>query len=280
MSINYTYPIPPKSFISMDKELNEAVNEELGISKDVENAVKSVSEIIKDYIEKYPVDYSKNDFFFEDATLPISLFGENMKLFLKIYFFKDYNSWRKNYGIIRELYQYVNGKKEIIITIVVVNRDIISNTFSTKLAHKIRHALQYNKTKKRLLHSSKYYQNVYDKTGSQINGIVGEIIYLSSKYEQEAYGEEMYNELMYSSEPIDFVYKSCNGWAAYERLKKLIKILEANRNNAYLANDISKRGYSFDKFLKKVNNAKHRFLKRLARAIVQVKKDRIDFVEK
>ena len=279
MSIDYTNTINKKFFISTDRELDEAINEELGISQEVEDAVTNVSKVVNDYVNDYLINYRKNDFFFDDVTLPISLFGENMRLLLKMYFFRDYTSLRKNHNIIRELYQYINGKKEIIITIVIVNRSIVSNTFSTKLAHEIRHALQYNKTRRRLLHSPQYYQNVYDENGKQINGIIGEIIYLSSRFEQEAYGEEMYNELMYSSEPIDFAYKNCNGWAAYKRLGQLLRIVEDNRENPNLVNDITKRGCTFDRFIEKSNKAKHRFLKRLARAIILAKKNRIDFVE-
>lgn len=198
---------------------------------------------------------------------------------MKIYFFRDYASLRKNYSIIKELYRYVSEKREIIITVVVVNREIVTNTFSTKLAHEIRHALQYHKTRRRLLHSPKYYQDVYDETGEQINGLIGEIIYLSSRYEQEAYGEEMYNELMHSLEPIDYDYRNCNGWLAYQRLGKLIEILEKNKDNQGLINDITTKGYPFEKFLSCANKAKQRFLKRLARAIILAKKNKIEFIE-
>lgn len=280
MSQDYTGKFTNNPFITENAELNDSINEALGISNEVEKEVEKIGDIIIKYVKNLPISYRYNDFYPQTKDIKSVLFGEEMIFKLQMYFFKDIETYFRNKDIIQYFFQYSNDTKTVFITIVVINKDVVFNSLTTKLAHEIRHTLQYNKTKRKLLHSKSYYQNVYDSTGKKTNGDISEIIYLCSPYEQEAYGQELYNELLYYALPFKLQYKKCNGWQAYERLVKLINWVKNNPKDPKIINDITKRGYTVEEFLVKAENGRKKFIRRLGRAIVQAEKDKISFNER
>ena len=190
-----------------------------------------------------------------------------------IYFFDGLSSYLKLRKHISYSYKFVNETKTLYITVITINRNIVINTFTPKLAHEIRHALQYKKTGRKYLHNYQYYDatlKLFDK--NPIIKAVSNIIYLSSRYEQESYAEEMYNELLFNNKDISSLYKETNSWKAYEAMKKCLELVIKNKNHQEVKNEIEKRGYTIEKFLQIAEKSCRRFLKYLSRAIVMAQK--------
>lgn len=277
-----------------DMVWESALMEERGISREVEREVHGVVRSIGEYVKTVPVDYSGEGFFHRDERMETTVFGEDVKFEIKFYFFRDYRTYLRYQSHIRYIYQYIRQRNTVMMTVVVINRDIITNTFNGKIAHEIRHALQYVKINKGKINKPSCYRAVevlrgkpllsnFDKNGKQVAPIdydveVANIIYLSSKYEQEAYGQEMYNSIMYSSELPFLAYRHNNAYYAYQRLKESVKVVKEGGGNG-LAAALERYGLSQERIVRKGENAVRKFFKRLIRAYSQADNDRIDYNE-
>lgn len=261
------------------KQWNASLEEAKGVSYEVENEVKNIVYDLQNYVNSFNIDYSKNNFQIKHLEVIHEVFGVKINFKINFYFFKNNDVYVQNEGNTTRLYKYVPSSKTVYISVYVIGKRIVKNTFNSKIAHEIRHAHQYKKTGKNnteLLHPVKYYQIVKDIQKEGFPQIIAHIKYLSSKYEQEAYSEELYNELMYSDEPPESYFRKTNPYLAYNMLKTCVKVLGTNKNNQELIEALSKWGYNYDDFLRKAHYAQQSFIKRLSRVLVQVQEDKID----
>ena len=294
MSINCTDMFPYNRYwVQGPSELNEAIDEALGISHEVEDATKGVKDYVESYIKTIPYSERYKYEGMNVISLDISrkLFGQEINFKISIFFFQDWSILRKNRNLNMNQFSYVDRTKTIYLSIVVVGDEILLNTFSTKIAHELRHALQYRKTLKPSLVSMNYYKriedmdtNVEDDTVSDENynfrGKIPFLIYLSSQYEQESYAEEMYNELIFSKDIVDSSYKETNPWRIYENGRKILNRVKRNMSNPRVLQAIKGLGYDPNTFIKAREKDLSNFLKKLGRAIVQAKKDKFTIVDK
>lgn len=255
-------------------ELNQAIEEAKGISSEVEEVVKELNDFFQEEIDNTPKNYLKNDFWEKNFSYTAEVFGKDVNFNVKVYYFKNINSYNNNRDKTNYLYKYVPSSNTVYISIYVIGDKIIKNTFNSKLAHEIKHYHQYIKTGYNQLHSTKYYdilknidsKNPYERT-------ISNIVYLSSDYEQQAYTEELYNELMYSEAPYSSIIYSTNTYKAYESLKKSIAQAEKYSTDSNFINALKQYGYNFDDFIRKANFAKRNFIKKIGRTITQYQED-------
>lgn len=278
MSVDYTNTMGRMTnpyWIDDSDELNEAITEEMGISREVEDTVDRVSDNIEEYIKTVPLSFSSTHMLARKYATVESIFGNEININTMIYFFDSMSSYLKLRRNISYSYKFTNESKTLYITVVAINRNVIVNTLTPKLAHEIRHALQYKKTNRKYLNNQQYYdatRSLFDK--DTVVEAVSDIIYLSSRYEQESYAEEMYNELLFSDRDITSSYKNTNSWMAYESMKKNIRLIMENKKQQSIRKEIEKRGYSVDRFLQIAEKSRRRFLKYLSRAVIMAQKGR------
>lgn len=273
----------------------DALREERGVSMEVEQEISSVMKAINDYVKTVPVDYSGEGFYPDKGDMDITIFGESVRFEIMFYFFRDYRAYLRHQSHIRYIYQYIRQRNTVMMTVVVINRDIVTNTFNGKIAHEVRHALQYSKINKKKINKPAYYKAAdflkgkslpsnSDENGKQVRPIdynieVANIIYLSSKYEQEAYGQEMYNSIMYSDEIPFLAYRHNNAYYAYQRLKESVRVVREGEGESSLAAALGRYGLTQERIVRKGENAMRKFFKRLIRAYSQAENDKIEYNE-
>lgn len=254
----------------------DALREERGVSMEVEQEISSVMKAINDYVKTVSVDYSGEGFYPDKGDMDITIFGESVRFEIMFY-------------------QYIRQRNTVMMTVVVTNRDIVTKTFNGKITHEVRHALQYSKINKKKINKPAYYKAAdflkgkslpsnFDENGKQVKPIdynieFANIIYLSSKYEQEAYGQEMYNSIMYSDEIPFLAYRHNNAYYAYQRLKESVRVVREGEGESSLAAALGRYGLTQERIVRKGENAMRKFFKRLIRAYSQAENDKIEYNE-
>lgn len=265
--------------LSEEKALNEAIDEAMGISAEVEKEAERFVNAIQTKLREICPCYNRAGGYMTTVDFTDRLFEDKVNIKVRAYFFRDEHTYLYNLkkSMVNYIYSYIHSSNTIYLTTVVVGSDFIPGTLHSKVAHEIRHALQYKKSKKgrnELLHTQKYYTIRNNIMEGGLKSAVANIVYLSSKYEQESYGEELYNELMYCNAPYQsYVFKT-NPYMAYTMLRESIEYIEQNKNTPELLSILGKYGYQYNFFIAKAKKAKERFLKRLSRAVAQAVSDK------
>lgn len=265
--------------VSEERALNEVIDEAMGISAEVEKESERIVDIIQTKLRGISPCYNRAGGYLTTVNFTDRLFDDKVTIKVRAYFFRDEHCYLYNLkkSMVNYIYSYVHSSSTIYLTTVVVGGDFIPGTLPSKVAHEIRHALQYKKSKKgrnELLHTQKYYTIRNNIMEGGLKSAVANIVYLSSRYEQESYGEELYNELMYCNAPYQtYVFKT-NPYMAYTMLRESIEYTEQNKDNPELMNILKKYGYQYSFFIAKAKKAKDRFLKRLSRAVAQAVSDK------
>lgn len=253
---------------------NDILNEERGISKEVQNAVSGINNDLYDYYQSSiepNINYDTNLYYNTIDEFDISLFNKKYTLRINWLFYKDKKIYNKYRNAENELYYFNNNEKLIEISIIIINKNIVLNTFTTKLAHEIKHSFQcqkFNIEQNKLLQKDSYYKKRNIKPNNIAEEHFKTIIYLSSQREQEAYAEELYRELC-EIKPLHYyeVINHCNSYLIYKKLEKSIKYFEENKNNFDVQNIIKQYNYKLNSFIKKAKINCNNFLHRLGKAI-------------
>lgn len=254
----------------ISKNLLNIINEERGISKEVQNEANEIYSEIDEFISNINFDYSNNKFFTLNYEFDISIFNEVIKTKIILRCFYNYNIYLQLHKKIEDYYYYNNKTKTLCLSIHIIGNKPLHFTFPTKLAHEIRHNLQYKKTNYEYLHPTSYYANLAKlKNNEPFNKDIQNIIYLSSKYEQQSYGDELYSELKFLSPDsyLDVINK-CNSYLAYKTFINSINNIENNKDNKLLIDKINSFGFNdINDFINKAKYSARQFLKRLGKAI-------------
>lgn len=268
------HKIYTKEDLEIQYIFNNLINETKGVSKEVEAETNSLEDSLYDHFKNNiltKINYNEKEIYVFTDEFETELFNNTITLSIKWILFKDTFTYKCHKNDYEYNYGYNNKNKILYLTVIVIGNNIINTTFSTKLAHEIRHSFQYEKfniENDGLLHKNSYYtkRNIIPNNEAEEHFKI--IIYLSSQREQEAYGEELYNEL-YKLKPLDYldVLKNCNSYLAYKSFEKAISYFEENQENKDVKNILKKYNYNFQNFIKKAKKNCYNFLCRLGRAI-------------
>ena len=266
--------------------INEYKNflfEERGISSEVQDESKHLSNLICDVIETFDVKYDENGVSELTEEYDYNVFNNDIILNVKYIFFIDRDSYLKNYKFIDSKYGYYNNDNKLYITVIIINGFVVVNTLITKIAHELKHVYQYIKTKRNRLNKSIYYNIISNrfidnigniKSINDVDGInidlfnkIKNIVYLSSKYEHESYSSELYNELCILN-PLHYyeVLDKTNSYKAYISFKNdLTNIQTCDKNEVVFILNLYNLNY--ESFIKKSINNLNNFKHKLFRAI-------------
>lgn len=183
----------------------------------------------------------------------------------------------------KSAYGYNGSENKLYLNIIVINGFVAINTFSTKIAHELKHLYQSIKTNRSKLNNNIYYlitkNRFIDEEGKEKNIIekdididvfskVKNVVYLSSKYEGEAYVSELYNELC-ELNPKNYyeVLGSCNSYKAYINFVNDVSFIQDGNNVNEINYILSFYGLSYERFVKKAVLALDVFKRKIWKAV-------------
>lgn len=255
----------------------EMVDEAKGVSSEVEEEARAFTRDLMEIIDEMKYDYNTNPHGRNVEYLDCNLFGLDITIKLIVHFCENEKIFHEQCkGRVGE-YRYDNGKRLLTITVYKVGDTVVNNTMETKLSHEFRHVQQYamyKKPKGSYLLNPSYYGAVNEIGKGYLETAVGNAIYLSTRFESEAYGEELYNELMISDKPLEQAFKESNSYQAYQSLINSLRIIVANKDKQNLHDVIKKHGHQYNHIIRKGKNTCGLFRKRLIRAYTQAVEDK------
>lgn len=278
MRIDEFKPIAREVIMEVIQQLSEEnLNEVCGISEDVEEATLYLMDDIRERLERNKHKYTgqKPN---EGISFGCEIFGMEITVSVVVRFCKNWEEYHAKYNIGKAENGFYNKDRILLLTVYIVGNDIVYGPLKSIIAHEIRHIEQHvinNIPQDSRIHKESYYKvrnglkskNIYERTFAQL-------MYLSSKFEQEGYIEQMYNEILNSKTPSQESFKRCGAYKAYEDMKYYLNLAYSYREDKEFRNLLTTHGYEYRRFMGYARRACGTFHKRLCKAFSQAIHDK------
>lgn len=258
--------------------INESINEELGISKDVTNTCYEILDKIETTIDTYN-DYQSftNGMYYGNTILDLEIFGTPIKLYL--YIFKA-----NNMSDIKRLRSFVGNKingvsnfdnRTIKLTVNVINGRFDENGLITTLQHELHH---FYEDTKRGYH--KGFDNLYviatkvianQSLNIKIDVDLAKIIYLLHPKEVRAYENSAYIYCVNNAEYV--VYDSLKKTELFNIIKTVDKLYDNIVNEPGFEKSLHRFGLTRNKFEKLFSSGRNLVINSIGRVIVKVQQE-------
>lgn len=271
--------------ILLSEDIIRAINEEQGISNELMNKINDVYYGLLDDIaqNKNNVITQMNGVKRKDGRYCYDdFFGKPVYVNYVCYNFVNRQCFEYYFPTL-PYYCQISANNVADVIVYFVSGRVYGRTLLNDLAHELTHAFHQNKTKK-VFASSNVYQTAIklkdDKSKSKMDRCIGRTIYLSYKFEHDAYFHSLYSNLM-----------SCDTLSSFEPtllnsdIYRLLEILKENlkiiKNVRYIPTELKSLGYNYGKLIRSCNKAVENIQWKIARVYNKATEDfrRINAVE-
>ena len=261
--------------------LHTVLKEELGISKDVINISQNLSNIIRQDSRTKKPTIDSNNVKCIRSMFKYNLFDIEFNVIYRIYNFADYSEFQR----LKDSYQLQSSfsfeKKRLILVGYGYGKIFNEEDFNDGIYHEIEHLYQTIKSEKSLnSNDSELYNLAIQSINSNNNeymSILGYIIYLSRRFEQDAYSHGLYglfrNSGLTTREDIENVLPSTQIYGAYVQLTRCLSYLVHNCTNRNLLNAVNEYGKNFKWFINTTKKAKQNIQRKISRTITKYLND-------
>lgn len=265
--------------ILLEKRLYKFLCEETGINNIVIGWSHMVVDMLKAYIrtsKSLPINrdyvtYKKGNFniLLNNVRLPVNW---------EYYNFMDQQTLKDNQDLLKGNIAYM-WKNGLNIKVHSVNNQYSIDALYDSVGHELLHLFQAHKTKK-IFSNTELYKNadIWKNDQNIYLSQIGIIIYLSNKFEQDAFNHGLYMSLSksYDLEQMDEIFRNSSLYCALMELTKSVENLKtADKNDANVqqAIQVLQPYMSFEKMLGFGDEAINRMNRMLARTYAKAKKD-------
>lgn len=264
----------------VEERLLNAINEEQGISDVVVRWSKIVISVLQTKIKIGKSLPISRDFVTFKKGEDIVDLGK-IKLPVKWFYYNFMNNdvFEKNKDL---LFREPNGinKYGMSITIYSIKGHIEQDSFENTIAHELLHLFQVTKSKKAFGSTKLYYdENNWKNSDNEYLSMFGNILYLSNKFEQDAYNHGLYMTMLQSKWHDDLmnVLKNDQIYHIIEYLTECVEKLENIQLNDIKLNTalevIKNYNYNLKRIILIAKNSIKRFNKILARTYNKAERD-------
>lgn len=259
-------------------EINECINEELSISDDVKNASNRIIYEIELFIKKLKTESTDiQGVSQKKGQFSIKVFNKDLKINIFYYNFFDRDSYNRNYNYIKKINN--SAIDTINITILAISGTIDPRTLNDTIYHEMEHIFQKSIIQKYFGGKDLYNHAINDKKSSNpYSRALGEIVYLTRKFEQDAYINGLYGLLMGDDNDITYIVTHSD---VYKKLLDLQRsyyfILNANKEDINFKIAISgyqQFNYSYNRFIKEATKAIKYINNKIGKIIIKSKNDK------
>lgn len=256
------------SIIKIDESLKKIINEERGISEELQNITYDVYDRITNVIKlnRNSIFYS-NDIRYKAGECDYNNFlGRTIKIKYHYYNFTSSEAFKLKANKVNYVFRAINDNA-IELTVYAICGTIEKINLLDGLTHELEHLYQYNKANKVFSANDIYIYALKLKKECEkwtLPYCIGDAIYISRRYERDAYINSLYTILMNCEFPSDFDIALHNSdvYNALQRLKFYLKELKHCKTfPTYLQNI----GYTHHKFIKECSKAIDYLQRKIAR---------------
>lgn len=274
--------------LELEKELrysiNECINEELGIADDVITASITIIYNIKRMINSLKSSPTQMDgTSLKEGKVDYTIWNKNIVIKFLYYNFYDVSYYKKYHDEIKKKYKNGVIGNTISLVIFAINNKIDPRTLNDTLYHELEHFFQKTMSGKPFGGAELYQQAETDKksTNKYLRAF-GNIVYLSRKYEQDAFVNGLYGLLTSHGKDsfdidINYCVQQSDVFGALIELQKSYNmILNANKDDSEFIDALNKYktfGYNYNRFTKEAFEAINEIKRKIARTIKKFKSD-------
>lgn len=255
--------------------INECINEELSISNEVRDASNRIIYEIKLFVKKLKTEPTEiQGVSKKEGQFSIKVLNKDIKINLYYYNFFNRESYNKNYDKIRKI-----NNSTINITILAISGTIDPRFVNDTVYHEMEHIFQKSIIQKDFGGKDLYNHAINDKKSSNpYSKALGEIIYLTRKFEQDAYINGLYGLLMGDDNDITYIVTHSD---VYKKLLDLQRsydfLLNADKENINFQIAISgyqQFNYGYNRFIREAAKAIKYINNRIGKIIIKSKNDK------
>lgn len=274
--------------LELERELrysiNECINEELGIADDVITSSITIIYDIKRMINSLKSLPTQMDgTTFKEGKVTHTILNKNIIIEFLYYNFYDVSYYKKYYDEIRSKHKNGTIGNTIKLLIIAINNQIDPRTLNDTLYHELEHLFQKTMSGKPFGGEKLYQQAETDrKNTNRYLKAFGNIVYLSRRYEQDAFVNGLYGLLTSHGKDsfnidINYCVQQSDVFGALIELQKSYNlILNANKDDSDFIDALNKYktfGYNYNRFVKEAFEAINEIKRKIARTIKKFKSD-------
>ena len=257
-----------RGFIRFDESLQKIINEERGISTELQNLTYDIYDKIADEIKSNKISmFYSNDIRYKSGEFSYDNFlGRTIKIKYHYYNFISSEAYRLKCDKINYICRAINDYA-VEITVYAISGTIQKVNLLESLVHELEHLYQYNKAGK-VFSANEVYEyalKLKKECGKwTLPYCIGDAIYLSRRYEQDAYMNGLYTKLMNCEFPSDFdeVFHNSDIYHALKRLKFYLGEIKKCKS---FPTRLQSVGYTHHKFVKECTKAIDDIQRKMAR---------------
>jgi hypothetical protein len=261
----------------LDEGLKRIINEEQGVSMEL---VEKTYDIYDTLVSSIKTNTNYQPCNINGVRYKVGVFGydnffdSSIKIEYLYYNFFDKECFEKNYNSIRHICR-VKNDTVLQITILAISGTILKQKALDELSHELEHLYQYTKANRIFATNQMYVNAIEIKRIAKRNTFeycVADTIYLSRKFEQDAYLQSLYVKLMNCEflESFETILRESDIYNALRALKTHLKDIECI---GCLPKQFQIRKYSYKKLVNDCKNAIKNIQWKMARVYNKAKAD-------
>lgn len=266
------------------KLIDNAINEELGISDELKkSAYDAIENIKKDIPNRKASPMNADGGSYRKGSVQCLMDNRPITINYTLYNFIDRFYKDKAMPKIKNINDN-NGFDTINITMISINNYIDTTTYQDTVFHELEHIFQQKKAGKPFKNFDLYDHALYIRKNTKENSMphaLAECIYLGQPFEQDDYINGMYADLKEKAKTYRDVRKLIYTTEAYQAMsmfKLYIHIIKKYKTDAERMWNMhfGNFGVSFEAFYNNLDKSLNRFITKIGKVIVKTEKDLYD----
>lgn len=278
------------------RDVNQMINEELGIADHVKNEVDSIYDLIIKNTETADRSIISDGTSARNGNFKIEFLNRELTIFFTLVNFKDYKyreEYREKYGnsyldsSSRFFYRRTGKDKIVNLTSISVAMESINGTIQNvanikdSIQHELEHIYQQTLMDKEFGNGNLYsiaVSNIY--SSNDMERYLSNIIYMSFKSEIEGFSNGLYafaNDILKNGEmKINLIFSQSDAFKKLQLIYEARKYIIANFNSNELANALCKyKQYDINKnnIIRIADKTIQQMVGRFGKVLMKVKKD-------
>ena len=262
------------------------ITEELGVSDQVTQVAFDIMDKIMQDIQLIPKQYFSNvpGISYKDGDIEHSAFGKDITVKYRYINYLNQDYFDKYDSEIRQLPNSFNLEtKTLRLTIKSISGHVDINTYADTIQHETEHYFQENKIGRSFSKSTWYKiaTKCKEKPKNSLTYMIGDMIYITLKCEEEAFTNGLYAALVYNyrheNQPTSEIVDSSPAYNALLTFRKERETILNNRDDITLNKTLSTikqtTGKNFNNLIAMFDKGEKELIRRIGRVIVKAQKD-------
>lgn len=263
-------------------EIDNSINEELSISNQLKNEANRIIDEVKFSIKNTPtLPFNIKNVSYKTNKITTNFNGDDINIIYYYYNFFYEDDYNKNKRHIDNITKNVYKDKTIYVTILAISGGLLLNTFQDSIYHELEHMYQ-----QKMMNKDFGFNKIYKiglllkKSNIYEDYVIGNSIYLSRDFEQDAYVNGLYALLINACDSqlkIMNILKKSDAYNALYSLKKNLNYIINNEKKIKAQIKMYNGfGLTYNNIIVIIKKAIKRFENKIGKVVIKVRNEIIE----